>query len=83
MPTTPPVEAPLSPRWAFVVPLREVTALTAEALHGRVEPLVSGQAVQTLATLDTPEASRALVAAAVDPSALVRQAVPAARPPAP
>lgn len=35
--------APLSPHWAFVVQLREGTALTATALHGRVEHIVSGQ----------------------------------------
>jgi hypothetical protein len=32
------------PHWAFVVQLREGTALTPEALHGRVEHIVSGQA---------------------------------------
>ena len=37
-------EAPLSPYWAFVVQLREGTALTPEALHGRIEHIVSGQA---------------------------------------
>jgi hypothetical protein len=37
-------DAPLSPHWAFVVQLREGTALTAETLHGRVEHIVSGQA---------------------------------------
>jgi hypothetical protein len=37
--------APLSPSWAFVVQLREGTALTPEGLHGRVEHIVSGQAV--------------------------------------
>jgi hypothetical protein len=42
--TTPPPDAPLSPHWAFVVQLREGTALTPEALHGRVEHIVSGQA---------------------------------------
>ena len=36
--------APLSPYWAFVVQLREGTALTPEGLHGRVEHIVSGQA---------------------------------------
>ena len=36
--------APLSPSWAFVVQLREGTALTPEGLHGRVEHIVSGQA---------------------------------------
>jgi len=44
MTTTPTPEAPLSPHWAFVVQLREGTALTPEALHGRVEHIVSGQA---------------------------------------
>jgi len=39
-----PLNAPLSPHWAFVVQLREGTALTPEALHGRVEHIVSGQA---------------------------------------
>jgi hypothetical protein len=42
--TTPPAAAPLSPHWAFVVQLREGTALTPDALHGRVEHIVSGQA---------------------------------------
>jgi len=37
-------EAPLSPRWAFVVQLREGTALTPEGLHGRLEHVVSGRA---------------------------------------
>jgi len=43
-------EAPLSPQWAFVVQLREGTDLTHEALHGRAEHILSGQAVhfQTL-----------------------------------
>ena len=36
--------APLLPSWAFVVQLREGTALTPEGLHGRVEHIVSGQA---------------------------------------
>ena len=40
----PPPEVPLSPHWAFVVQLRPGTALTPEALHGRVEHIVSGQA---------------------------------------
>ena len=35
--------APLSPHWAFVVQLREGTALTATAIHGRIEHIVSGQ----------------------------------------
>ncbi len=35
--------APLSPHWAFVVQLREGTPLTAAALQGRVEHIVSGQ----------------------------------------
>ena len=39
-----PLDAPLSFHWAFVVQLREGTALTPEALHGRVEHIVSGQA---------------------------------------
>jgi hypothetical protein len=38
------LEPPLSPSWAFVVQLREGTALTPEALHGRIEHIVSGQA---------------------------------------
>ena len=37
-------EAPLSPHWAFVVQLREGTALTPEELHGRIEHVVSGRA---------------------------------------
>jgi len=44
MKTTPLTEAPLSPRWTFVVQLRQGTTLTAEAVYGRVEHLVSGQA---------------------------------------
>jgi hypothetical protein len=44
MTTTPPPEAPLAPHWAFVVQLRQGTALTPDALHGRVVHIVSGQA---------------------------------------
>ena len=40
-----PPEEPLSPHWAFVVQLRQGTALTPEALHGRVEHIVSYQSV--------------------------------------
>jgi hypothetical protein len=36
--------APLSPHWAFVVQLREGSALTPEGIQGRVEHIVSGQA---------------------------------------
>jgi hypothetical protein len=36
--------APLSPHWAFVVQLREGTALTPGGVQGRVEHIVSGQA---------------------------------------
>ena len=39
-------DAPLAPHWAFVVQLRQGTALTPEALHGRVEHIVSGQATR-------------------------------------
>jgi hypothetical protein len=39
------VDAPLSPHWAFVVQLREGTPLTSTGVHGRVEHIVSGQAV--------------------------------------
>jgi hypothetical protein len=35
--------APLSPHWAFVVQLRQGTTLTAAAIHGRVEHVVSGR----------------------------------------
>jgi hypothetical protein len=42
----PPPETPLSPHWAFVVQVRPGTALTPEALHGRVEHIVSGQATR-------------------------------------
>src|SRR5689334_3878206 len=42
--TTPPFPAPLSPSWAFVVQLREGTALTPQGLQGRVEHITSGQA---------------------------------------
>jgi hypothetical protein len=46
-------EAPLAPQWAFVVQLREGTELTREALRGRAEHILSGQAVhfQTLEEL--------------------------------
>jgi hypothetical protein len=37
--------APLSPSWAFGVQLRQGTALTPEALHGRIAHVVSGRAV--------------------------------------
>src|SRR6266545_4316012 len=40
----PPAMAPLSPHWAFVVQLREGTALTPAQISGRVEHLISGQA---------------------------------------
>ena len=36
--------APLSPHWAFVVQLREGTALTPQDVQGRVEHITSGQA---------------------------------------
>jgi hypothetical protein len=42
----PPLDAPLSPHWAFVVQVRQGTALTPETLHGRVEHIVSGQATR-------------------------------------
>lgn len=35
--------APLSPHWAFVVQLRQGSKFTPEALHGRIEHIVSGQ----------------------------------------
>jgi hypothetical protein len=44
MTATPTPDAPLSPHWAFVVQLLEGTALRPEALHGRVEHIMSGQA---------------------------------------
>ena len=44
MTTRPPPDAPLSPSWAFVVQLREGTMLTPEAMRGRVEHIMSGQA---------------------------------------
>ena len=44
MTANPIAEAPLSPHWAFVVQLREGTTLTPNALHGRIEHIVSGQA---------------------------------------
>ena len=37
-------QAPLSPRWAFVVQFRVGTAVEAEDMTGRVEHVVSGQA---------------------------------------
>jgi hypothetical protein len=36
--------APLSTDWAFVVQLREGTSLAPDALQGRIEHFVSGQA---------------------------------------
>ncbi len=45
MPVPSIVDAPLSPHWAFVVQLREGTGLMSEAVYGRVEHIVSGQAV--------------------------------------
>ena len=39
-------DAPLSPHWAFVVQLREGTALTPQGVRGRVEHIVSGQATR-------------------------------------
>lgn len=39
-----PPEPPLSPHWTFVVQVRKGSGLTSEALRGRVEHLVSGQA---------------------------------------
>ena len=41
-----PPDPPLSPHWAFVVQVRPGTALTPEAVHGRVEHIVSGQATR-------------------------------------
>ena len=46
MTATPTPDVPLSRHWAFVVQLREGTALTPEGLHGRVEHVVSGQATR-------------------------------------
>jgi hypothetical protein len=39
-----PTTAPLSPHWAFVVQLREGTALTPQGVQGRVEHITSGRA---------------------------------------
>ena len=44
MPRRSTADAPLSPYWAFVVQLREGTPLAPEAMYGRVEHLVTGQA---------------------------------------
>ena len=63
MTTTPPPEDPLSPYWAFVVQLREGTALTPEALRGRVEHIVSGQA----ALFTSLETLRAFMAQVLTP----------------
>lgn len=38
-----PPAAPLSPHWAFVVQLREGTALTPQNIQGRIEHITSGQ----------------------------------------
>jgi hypothetical protein len=39
------VPAPLSPHWAFVVQLREGSAFSPEGMQGRVEHIVSGEAM--------------------------------------
>jgi hypothetical protein len=39
-----PLPAPLTPQRAFVVQVRQSSALTSEALSGRVEHIVSGRA---------------------------------------
>jgi hypothetical protein len=44
MSRTTPTVAPLSPYWAFVVQLRQGTALTPQAIQGRVEHITSGRA---------------------------------------
>ena len=69
MTATVPPDAPLSPHWAFVVQLREGTALTPEGLHGRVEHIVSGQAA-LFASLEELGAfmARALAAQEADES---------------
>jgi hypothetical protein len=40
---TMPTAVPLSPHWSFVVQLREGTALTSQAIQGRVEHITSGR----------------------------------------
>src|SRR5262245_15085367 len=57
-PSTP--EAPLSPPWAFVVQLREGTALMPQSLRGRVEHIASGR-VTTFCSLGALLASMARV----------------------
>ena len=52
-----PLPAPLSPHWAFVVQLRQGTALTPEGMQGRIEHIVSGQA----ATFSSLEEARAFM----------------------
>jgi hypothetical protein len=53
-----PLPAPLSPQWAFVVQLRQGTALTPDSIHGRIEHLVSGKAT----TFQSLEEARAFMA---------------------
>ena len=40
----PSLPTPLTPHWAFVVQLRQGTSLEPDAMQGRVEHIVSGQA---------------------------------------
>jgi hypothetical protein len=73
MTATPTPDAPLSPHWAFVVQLREGTALTPEGLHGRVEYIVSGQ-VALFISLEALGAFMAQVLAAPGGDAFPRPA---------
>jgi hypothetical protein len=65
MKTPPPTDAPLSPRWAFVVQLRQGTTVTSEAVYGRVEHLVSGQAT-LFTSLEEVRAFMACVVAEIE-----------------
>ena len=64
-----PVLASFSPQWAFVVQLRQGTALTPEGMQGRIEHIVSGQAT----TFSCLEEARAFM---VQVLATVRQKSP-------
>ena len=56
---------PLSPHWAFVVQLRQGTALTSQAIQGRVEHITSGRA----ADFGSLDALLALIAQVLTPPA--------------
>ena len=49
------IEAPLSPRWAFVVQLRQGTSLDSTTMQGRIEHVISGKAT-TFSSLEEARA---------------------------